>query len=76
MKRNIILILTLLLAGRAMTLAFIPQAGSAVPGAPPAAWLMPLIGDAIVGITAVFIAVTGHKGCALRISHSHNQSLA
>lgn len=56
MKRNIILILTLLLAGRAMTVAFIPQAGSAVPGAPPAAWLMPLIGDAIVGITAVFIA--------------------
>ncbi len=56
MKRNLILGLTLLLAGRAMTLAFVFKAGSGLPGAPPAAWLMPLIGDAIIGLSALAIA--------------------
>ena len=53
--KNTILLLTLMLSGRAMTLAFIGQAGGAHVGAPPATWLMPLIGDAIIGISALFI---------------------
>lgn len=56
MERTMMLILTLLLAGRAMTLAFISRAGSALPGDPPAAWLMPLLGDAIIGVSALVIA--------------------
>ena len=48
--------ITLLLAGRAMTLAYIGQVNSGLPGSPPAAWLMPLIGDAIIGISALWIA--------------------
>lgn len=56
MERTIMLILTLLLAGRAMTLAFISRAGGALPGDPPAAWLMPLLGDAIIGVSALVIA--------------------
>ncbi len=56
MKRIVMAILTLMLAGRAMTLAFIPRVGGINPGDPPPAWLMPLIGDAIVGITALLIA--------------------
>ena len=56
MKRTIVLVLTLMLAGRSMTLAFIGSAGSTTPGAPPAAWLMPLIGDAVIGVSALIIA--------------------
>ena len=56
MKRNIILILTLLLSGRAMTLALIPRIGGTAAGDPPSAWLMPLVGDAIIGITELLIA--------------------
>ena len=56
MNRKIMLILTLLLSGRAMTLAFIHRAGGTMPGDPPAAWLMPLIGDAVIGISALWIA--------------------
>ena len=56
MYRNIMLILTLILSGRAMTLAFIHRTGGTMPGDPPNAWLMPLIGDAIIGITALWIA--------------------
>lgn len=55
MERKLILFLTLMLSGRAMTLAFIPQVGRATEGAPPPAWLMPLIGDAIIGVTALLI---------------------
>ena len=54
--RTMMLILTLMLSGRAMTLAFISSAGSGAAGAPPAAWLMPLVGDAIIGVSALFIA--------------------
>ena len=54
--RIIMVVLTLMLAGRAMTLAFIGEAGSAVQGAAPSAWLMPLIGDAVIGVSALWIA--------------------
>ena len=54
--RRIMVVITLLLAGRAMTLAFIGQVNSGSPGAPPSAWLMPLIGDAIIGVSALWIA--------------------
>lgn len=39
-----------------MTLAFIARAGDGGPGDPPAEWLMPLVGDAIVGLSAVLLA--------------------
>lgn len=48
--------LTLMLAGRAMTLAFIHRAGGSGVGDPPNAWLMPLIGDAVIGLSALVIA--------------------
>ena len=52
----LLMVLTLMLSGRAMTLAFIGQAGGESPGDPPAAWLMPLVGDAVIGVTALLIA--------------------
>ena len=48
-------ILTLMASGRAMTLAFVSRAGDGGAGDPPAAWLMPLLGDAIVGLGAVLV---------------------
>ncbi len=54
---KIIMILTLMLAGRAMTLAFIHRAGGSAAGDPPIAWLMPLIGDAVIGLSALAIAI-------------------
>ncbi len=45
-----------MLAGRAMTLFYITSAGGAMLGDPPIAWLMPLIGDAVIGISALWIA--------------------
>lgn len=56
MQRIIIFSLTLLLSGRAMTLAFIHRVGGQGIGDPPTAWLMPLLGDAVIGISALFIA--------------------
>jgi hypothetical protein len=56
MKQKIILFLTLVLSGRAMTLAFISNAGGTNPGDPPAAWLMPLVGDAVIGISGLIVA--------------------
>lgn len=56
MNHKIMLFLTLMLSGRAMTLAFIQRAGGALQGDPPAAWLMPLIGDAVIGVSALWIA--------------------
>ncbi|KPJ90960.1 MAG: hypothetical protein AMJ53_12620 [Gammaproteobacteria bacterium SG8_11] len=56
MHRKLMFILTLMLSGRAMTLAFILRTGGATPGDPPSAWLMPLVGDAIIGVTALWIA--------------------
>ena len=55
MKRKILLFLTLMMCGRAMTLVFIARAGGPDPGDPPAAWLMPLMGDAIVGVSGLWI---------------------
>lgn len=48
--------LTLMATGRAMTVAFLARAGDGGPGDPPAAWLMPLLGDAAVGLAAPVIA--------------------
>ena len=56
MQKTLILILTLMLTGRAMTLAFLHRAGGDAPGDPPIAWLMPLLGDAIVGLSGLAIA--------------------
>lgn len=56
MNRTPMLILTLMLAGRAMTLAYIHRIGGHAAGDPPAAWLMPLLGDAVIGVSALFIA--------------------
>lgn len=53
MPRTLLFGLTLLLSGRAMTLAFVGRAGGGGPGDPPAAWLMPLLGDALVGLTGL-----------------------
>lgn len=49
--------LTALSAGRAMTLPYISRAGDGGAGDPPEAWLMPLLGDALIGVTAVAVAV-------------------
>ena len=56
MYSKMMLALTLMLSGRAMTLAFIQRAGGDMPGDPPAAWLMPIMGDAVIGISALWIA--------------------
>jgi len=40
-----------------MTLAFIGRAGGDGAGDPPAAWLMPLVGDGVVGVAAVGVAL-------------------
>lgn len=47
--------LTLLLSGRAMTLFFLADVGGPNPSDPPAAWLMPLVGDAVVGVSALLV---------------------
>jgi hypothetical protein len=64
MQKILALILTLMLSGRAMTLAFIHRAGGEGPGDPPLAWLMPLLGDAIVGLSGLAIAylIYRHRG--------------
>ena len=64
-ERIFLLVLTLLLSGRAMTLAFVTRAGGSSPGDPPAAWLMPLVGDAVIGITALAIGYLAWKGQGL-----------
>lgn len=56
MARRFMLALPLLLSGRAMTVPFIHTAGRGLQGDPPAAWLMPLIGDAVIGVSALWIA--------------------
>jgi len=53
---TILLVLTLMLSGRAMTLGFLGSLGGQAPGDPPSAWLMPLVGDAVIGLTALPIA--------------------
>ncbi len=56
LKLKIVLVLTLMATGRAMTLAFIHRAGDGGAGDPPAAWLMPLLGDAAIGLAAPVVA--------------------
>lgn len=56
-RRPLLLSLLVIMAtGRAMTLAFIHRVGDGGPGDPPDAWLMPLVGDAIIGIAALAVA--------------------
>jgi len=52
---KIVVALAAMSIGRAMTLGWIHRAGDGGPGDPPAAWLMPLIGDAAVGIFAIAV---------------------
>ena len=54
--RALAALLTAMHTGRLMTLAFIGAAGSGLPDAPPAAWLMPLVGDAVIGALAPIAA--------------------
>ena len=61
-ERTILLVLTLMLAGRAMTLAFIGDVGGSGADDPPDPWLMPLIGDAVVGLSALPIAYLVMRG--------------
>lgn len=56
MEKTIILILTLMMTGRAMTLAFLHRVDKGGPGDPASAWLMPLLGDAVIGLTGVIVA--------------------
>ena len=54
--RAAVIALTLMASARAMTIAFIPRAGDGGAGDPPQAWLMPLWGDAIIGVSALVVA--------------------
>lgn len=56
MQRIVMCLLTFLLSGRAMTIPFVVRAGGGTPGDLPVAWLMPLIGDAIIGMSALWVA--------------------
>lgn len=51
-----IFVLTLMLAGRAMTIAFLWRVGGTGQGDPPDAWLMPLLGDVVIGVSALAVA--------------------
>jgi len=55
LKLKIIIIFTLMLCGRAMTLPYIGSAGGPDVADPPAAWLMPLIGDAVIGCFGLIV---------------------
>ena len=55
MQKRIMALFTAMLVGRAMTLAYIHRAGGEGLGDPPAAWLMPLIGDAVIGISGLLV---------------------
>lgn len=61
----LVVLFTLMLAGRAMTLAFLGEVGSGAAGAPPDAWWMPLIGDAVIGLSAPLIALLVWRGRGL-----------
>lgn len=59
------LLMTAMLSGRAMTLAFLWEVGASTPGAPPVAWLMPLVGDAVIGLAALPVTFLLWKGRGL-----------
>lgn len=65
--KTIIVILTVALTGRMMTLAFLHRAGRGEIGDPPVTWLMPLIGDAVIGLSGVVIAVLLARSSALGV---------
>jgi len=65
LQLGLALTLTLMLSGRAMTLAFLGEVGAATPGAPPLAWLMPLVGDAFIGVAALPVAFLLWRGRGL-----------
>lgn len=46
-------VLSAMAIGRAMTLPFIARSGDGGPGDPPGPWLMPLVGDAAIGLAAI-----------------------
>ena len=54
---GVVRVLTVMAIGRAMTLGWIHRVGDGGAGDPPEAWLMPLVGDAFVGISAIVVAV-------------------
>lgn len=56
MSRKFALVLIVMAIGRAMTIPFIHRAGGGGVGDPPDAWLMPLVGDAVIGLSAVVVA--------------------
>jgi hypothetical protein len=56
LANKLVIALTIMAAGRAMTIPFIGRAGDGGAGDPPDAWLMPLIGDAAIGLAAVAVA--------------------
>ena len=56
MYRKIAVVLTVMAAGRAMTIPFIARAGDGGPQDPPEVWLMPLVADAAIGVTALVVA--------------------
>ncbi len=62
LRYRILIILTVLSIGRAMTLPFITRAGDGGPGDPPSAWLMPLLADATIGIAAIAVVVALVRG--------------
>lgn len=57
MSRRIALVLIVMASARAMTLPFISRAGKGGVGDPPDAWLMPLVGDAVIGLAAIAVAI-------------------
>jgi len=60
--RRLLLALTVMLSGRAMTLAYISRAGGTGAGDPPIGWMLPLLGDAFIGITALGVAYLVWRG--------------
>lgn len=57
MKLKLLVVPTVMAAGRAMTLVFIGRARDGGAGDPPDVWLMPLFGDAVIGLAAIVVAL-------------------
>ncbi len=54
--KPIIIILTAVMTFRVFAIMFLPEAASG-PGSPLVSWFIPILGDAIIGITAPIVAV-------------------